>query len=204
MNGGGFPDSSFAALCAAAPASAQLIDEFSVPSGGRPLFIASGPDGMWFTEAENRIGRITPDGRVTEFAIRRPARRIVAGPDGNLWFTSDGFVSRMTPDGDLTDFPISLRGFGIVAGRDGNIWFTEIGNESYGRLGRSTINGEIVETPVAAWASHLAQDFEGNFWLPDWTEIGGDAMVRVAPSGTQSRFPIPGGLNAPGDVGLPT
>jgi hypothetical protein len=57
-----------------------------------PQFITTGPDGnMWFTEIRDRIGRITQDGRITEFSNGIPHRAslggIVAGPDGNLWFT---------------------------------------------------------------------------------------------------------------------
>lgn len=57
-----------------------------------PQFIATGPDGnMWFTEIRDRVGRITPDGRITEFSAGIPRRAslggIVAGHDGNMWFT---------------------------------------------------------------------------------------------------------------------
>jgi virginiamycin B lyase len=197
-----------AVLCAAEPAFAQRIDEFSVPSGGKPLFIAPGPGGMWFTEVENRIGRINPEGRISEFPISSPAWRIVAGPDGNLWFTSEQFLSRMTPDGAVTNFAISGRAWGITAGRDGNIWFTELQrNESavngtlYGILGRATPAGQITEVLIEPWAEDIAAAADGAFWLPDWTELGGDAIVHVTPSGGQTRFPLPGGLNAPGDVG---
>ncbi len=54
--------------------------------------IALGPDGaMWFTErAANKIGRIAPDGTITEYPVPSadagPAD-IVAGPDGAMWFT---------------------------------------------------------------------------------------------------------------------
>ena len=197
------------ALTLAAPAAlAQGITEFRVPSGGRPVHIAPGPGGMWFTETENRIGRITPEGKVTEFPISRMAWRIVAGPDGNLWFTSDQFLSRMTPGGVVTNFSIAGRAWGITVGPDRNIWFTELQrNEDaidgvlYGILGRATTGGEITETLIEPWAEDIALGADGNFWLPDWTEIGGDAIVRVTPSGAQSRFPLPGGLHGPGDVG---
>src|ERR1700737_82313 len=72
----------------------QVITEFSIGStaGFGPEFIAAGPDGnLWFTELNDRIGRMTPLGVVTEFSagISAGARpfKITAGPDGNLWFT---------------------------------------------------------------------------------------------------------------------
>jgi len=197
-----------AAAVAATPAAAQVISEFSVPSSGQPLHIAPGPGGMWFTETGSRIGRITTDGRVSEFAISRPAWRIVAGPDGNLWFTSDGFVSRMTPGGVVTDFPVSGNAWGITVGPDRDIWFTELqqdgstpDNVLWGILGRATLDGQITETLIEPWSEDITSGPGGDFWVPDWTEIGNDAIVRVTPSGTQTRFVLPGGLHGPGDVG---
>ncbi|HKF43159.1 MAG TPA: hypothetical protein VKJ00_14010 [Thermoanaerobaculia bacterium] len=191
-----------ASLAAAASSSAQIIDEFSIPSGGRPLFITPGPGGMWFTESSGLIGRVTPDGRVTEFPITVPAWRIVAGPDGNLWYTSDQFLSRMTPEGAVTNLPISGRAFGVAVGRDGNIWFSELQrNGAYGILGRATTDGQVTEVLINSWAEDIAVGSDGNFWLPDWTEIGDDAIVRVTPSGSETRFPLPGGLHGRGDVG---
>jgi streptogramin lyase len=51
-----------------------------------------GPDGkIWFTERfANQIGRITPEGVVTELCIPTAASGpscIAAGSDGNMWFT---------------------------------------------------------------------------------------------------------------------
>jgi streptogramin lyase len=58
-----------------------------------PSALAVGADGnLWFTNANNRIGRITVDGVVstydtTAYDVRRPFD-LTTGPDGNLWFTS--------------------------------------------------------------------------------------------------------------------
>lgn len=182
---------------------AQTITEFSLPSGSHPVNIAPGPGGMWFTQEEPRIGRITPDGQVSEFPIDRPAWGIVAGPDGNLWFTSNGLLSRMTPDGVVTNFPLTGNAWGITVGPDRNIWFTELGHfpDGSGYLGRATADGQITELPIRSWAESITTGPDGNFWIPDWTEICYDAIVRVTPSGIEKRFGLPGGLNCPGDVG---
>ena len=73
-----------------------------------PQWIARGPDGaMWFTEIRDGIGRITPSGRITEFAHALPHRSspggIVAGPDGALWFTlwHGNVLGRVTTDGRI-------------------------------------------------------------------------------------------------------
>jgi streptogramin lyase len=62
------------------------------PTTGHTESLTSGPDGnLWFTEIDaNRIGRITPIGSITEFAVPTPnsfPSGITSGPDGNIWFT---------------------------------------------------------------------------------------------------------------------
>ena len=116
--------------------------------------LVAGPDGnVWFTCSRKRrtrggsgrslIGRITPAGQVSEFAV--PAHLgiggIVAGPDGNLWVLLSGAayppsksrpsaIGRMTPGGEMTLFKVGLRKGSnpgeIVAGADGNLWFGDI------------------------------------------------------------------------------
>ena len=54
--------------------------------------IAAGPDGnVWFAElGGNNLGRITPDGTITEFPLPNPSSQpfaIAQGTDGAMWFT---------------------------------------------------------------------------------------------------------------------
>jgi streptogramin lyase len=52
--------------------ASRNITEFALPGqGSQPYRITSGPDGnLWFTEYQgNKIGRITPAGQITEFAV---------------------------------------------------------------------------------------------------------------------------------------
>ena len=79
-------------------AAAGTITEFPVP-GSAPSVITAGPDGnLWFTEFNaGKIGRITPSGSITEFAIPTANSRsqgITAGPDGNVWF-AESLTSRI-------------------------------------------------------------------------------------------------------------
>jgi streptogramin lyase len=94
---------------------AGTATEFPLPaSSGIPQAITAGLDGnLWFTECtfnsssgkctDDRIGRITPGGQITEFPpLPTPGsevQHITAGPDGNLWFTEqDGNkIGRITP-----------------------------------------------------------------------------------------------------------
>ena len=80
----------------------STITEFPLPPLNNPAgytpVITNGPDGnLWFTDpAAGKVGRITPAGQVTEFAVPSPdngpsrgaGSAITAGPDGNVWFAS--------------------------------------------------------------------------------------------------------------------
>jgi streptogramin lyase len=109
--------------------------------------ISAGPDGnVWFTERLGvRLGRITPDGVITELAGGFPLAvvdgeqttasptGITTGPDGNVWVGDEigPRIGRSTPDGAITVFADGITALTyytpveITAGPDGNLWFTE-------------------------------------------------------------------------------
>ena len=75
------------------------MTEFPIPSQtGSPINIAVGPDrNIWFTKA-GKLGRVTPDGVITEFDLPTPGSGptgLTAGSDrrppdhliDKLWFT---------------------------------------------------------------------------------------------------------------------
>jgi streptogramin lyase len=153
-------------LAPAQSASAAPAGEFTMfdlgPAGEGANAIASGPDGnMWFTNnANNSIGRITPSGAVTYFAVPTTSASastggpglfsIAAGPDGNMWFTEffENIVGKITPAGVITTYPVPTANampMGITAGPDGNIWF--VLDDASG-IGRITPGGLITEFPI--------------------------------------------------------
>ena len=153
-------------LFPSAGASAAPAGEFTMFDLGPAQYggnaIASGPDGnMWFTNnANNSIGRITPGGAVTYFAVPTSSVSpstsgpglfaIAAGPDGNMWFTAlyENFVGKVTPAGVITTYPVPTANsmpYGVTAGPDGNIWFTL---DNANGIGRITPGGVMTEFPI--------------------------------------------------------
>jgi virginiamycin B lyase len=148
---------------AGAPASAVSDYCFAPFVGGshRVGGLVAGPDGnLWFTEGA-RIGRLTPGGDVTEFALPagdRASGPIIVGPDSNLWFVEDGplALGRLTPHGVASQVPLPAGSFpavALAAGPDGAIWYARspanVGGPQYtptaGVIGRVTLSGAATE-----------------------------------------------------------
>jgi streptogramin lyase len=168
-------------------------------SGSSPYAITAGPDGnVWFTEwLADKIGRITPNGTISQFQIPTAASRpygITAGPDGNLWFTEErgDKIGRITPSGAISEFQIPTAGsfpYGITRGREGNLFFTEY---FANKVGRITPSGAISEFQIPTRHSSpsygITAGREGNLFF---TEESANKIGRITPSGQISDFPIP-------------
>jgi len=126
------------------------------PSGfvtPEPFQITTGPDGnLWFTISnENRIGRMTTSGTVTQFTVSLsgsvPAG-ITTGPDGALWFTLNvgGEIGRITTSGAVSGI-LKIPNEApddIVKDPRGVVWVTMPGNVYTGPqnlIGRIDPNG---------------------------------------------------------------
>ncbi len=200
-------------LCAclmllATPAAADpALTSFALPAAdANPAGITTGPDGaLWFTErgpldasanplGPARIGRITLDGTVTEFATPTANAApfgIATGPDGNLWFAErlGNRIGRVTIAGIITEFSLPTSGsqpFGIAAGPDGALWFTE---QAGNRIGRITMAGAISEFAIPTAGSGpagITAGPDGNLWFTESTAF---KIGRITPSGVVTEFP---------------
>ena len=131
----------------------------------------AGPDGnLWFTEfVGNRIGRITPAGAITEFALAAPERgpnTIRRGPDPNA--AKDCALQRQT---------LGLAAFSQRYGTFGNcvaqlattqtLWFTEtLGNA----VAQITTDGVVFEYAIPTPASMpigITQGPDGAVWFAE-------------------------------------
>jgi hypothetical protein len=178
---------------------APTITEFTVGAGSSPTGIAAGPDGnVWFTDngATPAIGRITPQGVITEYSIGlSPGASpwdIARGDDGTLWFTdhsAGGAIGRITTAGVITEFPGATgTPEDITNGPDGNMWFTTGGGP--GAIGRITRSGTITMfssglTPNQSPTGIVAGD---NGWLYFAERGGNGALGSITPHGTITEY----------------
>lgn len=187
--------------------AAQMVTEFILPTAaGRPSAITAGPDGaLWFTEAGGKIGRITIDGKITEFPIKGGGvlHSITTGPDGALWFTNftSKKIGRIPASATAENFqliefavPASSGPLGITIGPDGALWFTEAAG---GNIGRITTAGAVTEFPIAvAKTGEITSGPDGALWLAYFRgKIG-----RVTTSGTITEFTLSTEKSSPGGI----
>jgi streptogramin lyase len=128
----------------------RVLTSFPVPTADSfPSDITVGSDGnLWFVEGVGKIGRITPQGVITEFGsgLSLPFS-IATGPDGNVWFTLRFVqeIGKLTPNGDFTFYPIPASGEEIAPGHGDNLIFTEFGSS---KIAKITTDGVVTESPV--------------------------------------------------------
>jgi len=139
-------------------ASDGTFTEFTdgLPRDAKPYSIAAGPDGnMWFSDWRGVVvGKITPQGLITEYAAsghaHRHAKGIAFGRGGEPWILADDeqsgnyppLLAHVTRKGTVETQPLpggmdAEVGAALTADVDGNVWF--IG------LTPNTRRGELVE-----------------------------------------------------------
>jgi uncharacterized delta-60 repeat protein len=194
---------------AVTPSAALKIVEYHVPTpNSGPDWTVSGPDGnLWFSEVNApRIGKITPQGSVSEIALPispdQIVGQIVSGPNGNLWFSiatvnaTDGTPSgageilEMTPAGTVVQeftLPTVDDALCLTQGPDGNIWFADYYR---GMIGRMTPAGAVTYFQAPYGIAGIIAGPDGNLWF-EGTSL--PSIGRVAPDGTITVFPLPSG-----------
>lgn len=156
-----------------------------------------GKDSLWFTETgKNKIARIDPSGKITEYAIPTKGSKpfdIQHGPGGAMWFTESGVgkIGKIDSTGKITEYSVGEANDAPTSlmEQSGAIWFTEIGS---GRIGRLTTSGAV--SHIAAGPGQLTGDItnssDGALWATKKSSV-----LRLKPDGTQTEFPLPGVVN---------
>jgi virginiamycin B lyase len=203
------------------PAATHSITEFIPPtSASHPSAITTGPDGaLWFAESAGKIGRITLDGKITEFPIKGSGvlHSITIGPDGAVWFTE--FTSKKigripatatAEDLSLSEFAVagSAGPLGITTGPDGALWFAE---PVSGKIERITTDGKVSEfalpNPYAEpWGITTGPD--GALWFTEASCVRqpgphcnvGNKIGRITTAGLITEFPVPSDGSGPHSI----
>ena len=186
-------------LFVAAFVFAQDITEFSVPTAApTDLYsMARGSDGAtWFGEdRRGKIGRVTPDGVITEFSVGVPAYQMTLGPDGNIWFADGGDIGRIQPNGEFSLLPIPTTPddrftstVSVTSGPGGAVWYADQNH----RIGRMSPSGSVTlfllpdTGRVDPFPYAIAAGPDGNLWYTDDPTIG-----RMTPAGVVTTFHVP-------------
>jgi virginiamycin B lyase len=186
-------------LAGAAPPASAGTRVIPVPTSEAGLGrIVTAPDGtMWFTEEDaNKVGRITPDGQITEFAF--PAefpgtttlKDLDVAPDGTIWvvYESGERVRHMNPDGSvIADGQLDSSGYPygeeVRVGPDGTAWITMSYDEDYVvRVVGTTI---FSDPNAPGCEDSLGEAADGSMWCRQ-----GDGLIHI--NGTASggvRYP---------------
>ena len=210
----------FEILCGAAvPATVKVVPrtapvrEFPMLGPGRvPTVLAFDQRGnLWFAAGgggyaslsdvplNNKIGRLSPDGTITEFdtpTLESAPTSLKVAPDGTVWFTLRAVskIGRLDPDtGAIREFDLPTPNAGptgLAVDKNGVVWFTEKLASKVGRFEPATGRFEEFLTPhVNSEPSTVVLDHEGRIWFD---ERGADNLVRMDPaSGEFTQFPIP-------------
>jgi virginiamycin B lyase len=124
-------------LWVAAPYDAKIVrvtptgvlEHFNLASNSYPFAMTKGPDGnVWFTNRDH-IGRISPQGVITQFAVPDGDSGLfdlAVGPDGALYYTENltHRLGRITVSGVGSVFAqLSGPPVGVVTGPDAQVWF---------------------------------------------------------------------------------
>jgi len=161
-----------------------------------PQRIAAGPDGaLWFTEpGAASIGRITPSGAITEFALRPPISPagIVAGADGALWFSAESCIGRITTSGAVTTWPVHHVGAldGIAPAPGGGFWLADAIRSAVRRFtppvgaGRAGTGCHRPTTTRRLGATRASLVYTRNV-VPDDVESFAGARMTIARTGRQ-------------------
>lgn len=183
-------------------ASSQITTSYILPTASSGVGrITQGSDGnMWFTEYHG-IGKIAPDGTITEYSSLCSGAcsiaNITSGSDGALWFT-DYYdrIGRITTSGSASFYTIPTSGgspYGIVSGPDGAIWFGESGSNKVGRVPTTPFFSEY---PISS--SYKGPGFllsttgqDGSLWYTEQNSTTGETrLANMTTSGVVTDYSI--------------
>ncbi|MGH7685592.1 MAG: virginiamycin B lyase family protein [Candidatus Dormibacteria bacterium] len=192
---GGTAETGTTSSISRSPHQPPPFTEYALPeqTDVAPFAMTTASDGnVWFTELNNNaIGRLQPDGTITEFPATSGSQGMTTGPDGAIWYCGGSGIVRLTTTGVESDFATASSGCTeVVTGADGNLWYTSYG----GVVGRLSPSGNDTEFSIAN-DGYIAPGPDGNLWVSEAFSgtFGQDGTLRrIAPDGSVTDFPVTG------------
>jgi streptogramin lyase len=191
------------------PVNVPLVSPSAQPVHTQTIDMVAGPDGnLWFDVSQvggagpgtdGQIGRITPTGVITLFALPGSGRPsgIQVGADGNLYsrialaggttpcgaiagYSPSAEVVRVTRTGTVTEVSEDSPQFdGYTIGPDGSRWWLT----SQGTMRRVTSSGQVTNFPA---------DTTLGFWDPAHIVVGPDKDIWYTDGGVIDRMTYAG------------
>jgi virginiamycin B lyase len=188
--------------CATALAARVQTFAHGIPSEAYPTGLASHGGAVFFAEpGAEEIGRVTPDGVVSQIAAPGGPTWLTFGPDGALWYsaTDDGAIGRIGRGHAVTEFtagmPAASEPAQIVSGPGGALWFADDGTDAIGRI---TPTGKVTEYPLAPGSGPLGiAAAPGGLWF---TESRRGAVGFITPAGAVTHLLSLGRHSAPAGI----
>jgi streptogramin lyase len=154
---------------------------------------------VWFAERlSGKIGRITPDGAITEYSLPSAAaipQGLVFAHDGNVYVSEQGAnaIARLDPvTGASVDFPVPTPNSTVQSGTlgpDGAVWFIE---RAASKVARMSLDGQFTEYALTpgAFPNRIVTGPDGAMWF---SELRANKIGRITTDGTITEYPMPGG-----------
>jgi streptogramin lyase len=154
---------------ATASTAAGRLTVFPLPGFRSPAQIAMGLDGnIWFDDG-GYLGRMTPDGTLTEFPVPIITQSIGIAPDGSIWFgsASNRQIGFLRPNGSHELFALDhYSPDAITAGPDGNMWVSAEGFREDNRIYQLDLSGNILQSfQVTGSPGTILTGPDGNLWF---------------------------------------
>ncbi len=164
---------------------------FTLPDSIHVGAIAVDPkDNVWFVESQRAaLGKLSPLGSLTEYAIEAEARTILSGLDSTMWFGEDNAprIVALSSVGMATTIVDASPGsiFSLAMGPDGNIWLANPVSAELGRFGLDGQNLKRFPVPSGSGPAALTTGPDQNIWF---TEGPNGRVARCTPDGHIDEF----------------
>jgi virginiamycin B lyase len=163
---------------------------FPLPTAAsKPIYIAEGCDGMYFTELTGaRIGRVTDGGEITEWRTPTPDSQpiAVAPRDCRIWFSeADGHRYGMLDprSGRIVEYPLRRAGDELASlafDYRGTLWLQHVRPDVIGHAGADREVDDFAIPTKNATMHRIIEGPGGRMWF---TELATDKVGYFEPDG---------------------